>query len=68
MESLKTLYDLNVQHTLDEKNHDLKKRAKIRKKKSIEGIEKATQICQNHKGNNNVFFSILKKMMYNFQK
>ena len=66
---MKKWYDLNVQHTFDEKNHETtKKKEKNPKTNFLEGTDKPTHICQNYKGNKNVFFSILKKIMYNFQK
>ena len=66
---MKKWYDLNVQHTFDEKNHETTKKKEQKSEKNfLEGIDKPTHICQNYKGNKNVFFSILKKIMYNFQK
>ena len=35
-------------------------------KLSLEGIQQPSQICQNYKGNNNVYFSKLNEILYIF--
>ena len=69
MKSFKIFFDENVQHTLDEKNHDtIKKMTKIPKKNSLEGIQETSEICQIYKGNNNVHLWFLKEILFHFQK
>ena len=53
-------------HSMKKIMRRLKKEQKS-EKKCLEGIDKPTHTCQNYKGNKNVYFSILKKIMYNFQ-
>ena len=55
-------------HSMKKIMRRLKKKSKNPKKTFLEGIDKPTHICQNYKGNKKNFSTILKKIMYNFQK